>query len=390
MPESIFETDTEKLLSKLVSFDTTSSRSNCNCIDFIRDYLNEFGIKSDIITNEDGTKACLWATIGASDKPGIVLAGHTDVVPVEGQDWSSDPFTLTERSGKLYGRGSCDMKAFIACVLSVVPELTKQKLVQPIHLAFTYDEETGMEGAVRLTDYLRTRKVVPEWVWIGEPTSLRIIDSHKGVAAFTTSITGIPGHSGQPDKGLNAIELGVQFMNILQDMAQSKKDKPIVASRFDPPYTTFNLGTIKGGTAENIIAEHCDIHWQARAHPGDDLNAVLSEIERTAQAKLKPRFAAFTPKAGMKTCTCFNIPPLLPTASNPGEKVLGHITGNKETQAVSFATEGGFFQKLGSHVVICGPGSINQAHKADEFVEKTQLTACVDLIRKVLLCSAPT
>ncbi len=388
MHESIPEV--EKILAKLVGFDTTSSRSNRACIDFIRDYLDGFGVKSEILANDDDTKACLWATIGASDKAGIVLAGHTDVVPVEGQGWSSNPFTLTERDGKLYGRGSCDMKAFIACVLSVVPELVKQKLAQPVHLAFTYDEETDMGGAVRLTDYLRAQKVTPEWVWIGEPTSLRIIDSHKGVAAFTTSITGVPSHSGQPDKGLNAIELGVQFMNILQRFAQSKKDKPVPASRFDPPYTTFNLGTVRGGTAENIIAEHFDLHWQARAHPGDDLDAILEDIEYTAQAELKPRFTAFAPKAGMKTCTCLNIPPLLPTKGNPGEKILGRLTGNRETQGVSFATEAGFFQRLGTHVVVCGPGSIDQAHKADEFVEKTQLRTCVDLLRKVLLCSGAT
>ncbi len=387
-PESMLMTEAEKILAKLVDFDTTSSRSNRALIDFIRDYLKGFGIDSEVIASDDGAKACLWATIASDNKkPGIVLAGHTDTVPVEGQNWTSDPFTLTERDGKFFGRGSCDMKAFIACALSLVPELVKQKLPQPVHLAFTHDEETDMSGAAKLADFMRAKNIKPEWVWIGEPTLLSIIDSHKGVALFTTDITGVPGHSGQPAKGISAIELGVEFMNVLLRMADAKKSKPYIGSRFDPSYTTFNLGIVKGGTAENIIAEHCRIEWQARAHPGDDLDATVSQIDAEAQAKLKPRFAAFAPRAGMKTCTCFDIPPLMPTANNPGQKILGKLTGRDETQAVSFATEAGFFQKLGAHVVVCGPGSIDQAHKADEFVEKSQLSACVDLIRQVLLSS---
>ncbi|MFY9288616.1 MAG: acetylornithine deacetylase [Alphaproteobacteria bacterium] len=376
--------DVQSLLKKLVSFDTTSSKPNRACIEFIQTYLNQHGVKSEIVSGGEG-KACLWAALGPQDGKGIVLAGHSDVVPVEGQNWTSDPFTLTERDGKLYGRGSCDMKAFIACTLALVPELVKAKLKMPVYLAFTHDEETDMSGAASLTDFMRKKKIVPEWVWIGEPTSLSIIDSHKGVAGFKTDITGIPGHSGQPDKGLNAIELATEFMSILLRKAQEKKDKPFKPSRFNPPYTTFNLGVIKGGTAENIIAEHCEIQWQARAHPGDDLDSTLQDIEHLAQASLMPRFKAFEPKAGMRTCTCFNIPPLLPTENNPGQMILGKLTGNTETKAVSFATEAGFFQKLGTHVVVCGPGDIDQAHKADEYVEKSQLLACLDLLRKVLL-----
>lgn len=385
MPET-FSTNVEQLLAKLVSFDTTSSKSNRACINFVQEYLESFGVKSEIIAQDDG-KACLWATIGDSTKSGIVLAGHTDTVPVEGQNWTSDPFMLTDRGGKLYGRGSCDMKAFIACALSIVPELVGKKLERPVHLAFTHDEETDMSGAIHLTDLLKKRGVKPEWVWIGEPTLLHMIDQHKGVALFVTDITGVPGHSGQPDKGLNAIELGTQFMDIVLQAAQNKKSKAFANSRLDPPYTTFNLGIVKGGTAENIIAEHFQIQWQARVHPGDDLDAAITGITSEATQKFKSRFTAFAPHAGMKTCTCFDIPPLMPTPNNPGQKIIGHITGRAQTEAVSFATEGGFFQKLGTHVLICGPGSIDQAHKADEYVEKSQLSACVDLLRQVLLSS---
>ncbi len=373
----------ETLLAKLVAFDTTSSKSNRACIDFMRDYLDGLKIKSEILGSDDGTKACLWATVGPEREKGIVLAGHSDTVPVEGQDWTSDPFTLTERNEKLYARGSCDMKGFIACALATVGELSRQSLKKPIHLAFTYNEETDMAGAVRLTDYMSANKFKPEWAWIGEPTGLRLIDSHKGVALFDTHIEGIQGHSGQPDKGLNAIELGAQFMNILLRVAAERKSKPWPDSRFDPAYTTFNLGIVEGGTAENIIAGHFNLQWQARAHPGDDLKIALDEIERLTAAEIKPRFTAFAPRGGIKTCTCFDIPPLLPGKDNPGVAILSRLTGHNRPEAVSFATEAGFFQKIGVPAIICGPGHIEQAHQADEYVERSQLADACKLIGSV-------
>jgi len=386
------QTRTIQIFEKLVAFDTTSSKPNRACIDYIRTYLEGFGIKSEIVAGGEAGKACLFATIGSGLSGGVVLAGHTDTVPVVGQNWSSDPFTLTERDGKLYGRGSCDMKGFIACILAMVPELVQAKLTQPIHLAFTHDEESDMSGAVSLTDFMHKQGIEPEWVWIGEPTEHAIIDSHKGVAAFKTQITGVPAHSGKPDRGLSAIELGHDFISILRAVADEKRGKPFAPSRFDPPYTTINLGTVQGGEAENIIARNFDLIWQTRTHPGDDHDAMLADIERRAVASLAPRFQAFTaqyPEVGCKTCACFNIPPLMPTANNRGQKLLAAHTGATQTEAVSFATEAGFFQKLGAAVVVCGPGSIDQAHKADEFVEISQLNSCVDLIRSVLLNSAP-
>jgi acetylornithine deacetylase len=381
MPEPV---SCETLLGKLVAFDTTSSKSNRAFIDFARDHLDRHKIKTEIVASEDGQKACLWATLGPSEGRGIVLAGHTDTVPVEGQDWSSDPFKLTERGDRLYARGACDMKGFIACALTVAGEYADKPFKHPVHLAFTYNEETDMAGAVRLTDYLRTRNLKPEWVWIGEPTGLRIIDSHKGVAFFITDIEGVQGHSGQPDKGLNAIELGAQFLDILLRVAREKKNRPQAGSRFDPAYTTFNLGIIKGGTAENIIAGHCEIHWQVRTHPSENLDQTLAEIDQLAAKEIKPRFIAFAPRGSLRTCTCFNIPPLLPSKDNPGEKVLTRLTGHNRTESVSFASEAGFFQALASHAVLCGPGHIEQAHQPDEYVEKSQLASCTSLIRQVL------
>lgn len=374
----------ETLLARLVGFDTTSYRSNRACIDFIREYLDGFGVKSTIIANDDGTKACLWATIGPADRKGLVLAGHSDVVPVTGQNWTNDPFVLTERGGKFYGRGACDMKAFIACALAIVPGLVERKLEHPVHFAFTHDEETDMSGARRLTEHLKSEGISPAWTWIGEPTELNLIDQHKGTAYFETKIIGIPGHSSKPDKGINAIELGGQFLDIIKRTAEDRRDKPFPNSPYDPPYSTFNPGIIEGGTAENIIAEHCRIVWQVRSHPGDDLDKTLEDVERLATQEIKPRFAAFAPRAGMTTCTCSRIPALLPMKSNPGEAILKRLTGKNETQAVSFGTEGGFYQQLGAPVIICGPGSIEQAHKADEFVDREQLASCVSLLERTL------
>jgi acetylornithine deacetylase len=376
------------ILGKLVGFDTTSCKPNAALIDFIRAYLAGYGVESEIIASDDGTKACLWATVGQAGTNGIVLAGHTDVVPVTGQKWTSDPFTLTERDGKLFGRGSADMKGFIACALAFVPEFLAAHTGGCFHLALTCDEETDMSGAQRLTDVLSARGIKPEWVWVGEPTGLKIVDQHKGVSAYRTRIKGVPAHSGQPDGGLNAIELTAQLMNVIWNVAQQKKEQAVARSRFDPPYTTFNFGMIAGGTAENIIAEDCELLWQVRVHPGEEAKSVVADIENQARKLFAPRFAAFAPKAGMQTCTCFDIPPFRATTDNAGADALKKQLKCDETQAVGFATEAGIFQKLGAPAVICGPGFIEQAHQGDEFIELNQLTACVDLMHGVLLSSS--
>ena len=378
----------EQILAKLVGFNTVSSNPNRTCIDFIRDYLDGFGVASAIVVDDTGGKACLWATVGGGAQSGVALAGHTDVVPVDGQHWESDPFTLTERDGKFFGRGTADMKGFIACALSLVPEFLAAKTGTCFHLALTCDEETDMSGAVRLTDYLAAQGIKPQWMWVGEPTGLSIVDQHKGVAAYRTRITGVSGHSSQPDKGVNAIELAAQFMGIIADVAREKQAQPFSASRFDPPYTIFNLGTISGGTAENIIAGSCELLWQVRAHPGDTAQATVAEIEARTRASIAPRFAAFVPQAGIETCTHIDIPPFLATADNLGAKTLKRLLKCDHTQAVGFGTEAGIFQKLGASAIVCGPGFLDQAHQPNEYIDKKQLSACVDLMRAVLLSSA--
>ncbi|MDD3370506.1 MAG: acetylornithine deacetylase [Alphaproteobacteria bacterium] len=378
----------EEVLARLVSFDTTSSKPNRACIEYVRDYLNGHGVSSEIVTDESGDKACLWATVG-SGSSGIVLAGHTDVVPVEGQHWTSDPFKLADREGKLYGRGAADMKGFLACALAMVPEALASKDGGGFHLALTSDEETDMLGAVRLVDFLGKKGVRPNWVWLGEPTGLDMIDRHKGCSAFLTRIEGVPCHSSQPDKGLNAIELTAELIRILMDMYEERKARPVAGSTFDPPYTTLNMGTIKGGTAENITAEFCELLWQVRVHPGETASEILAEATQKAQERFKARFEAHAPKAGMETTSVFDLPPFLGAAENAAIKSLKTLRKEAKIYSGGFATEAGFFEKLGADVAICGPGYIEQAHQPDEFIEKSQLLSCVDLMRQVLLSSSP-
>ncbi len=378
----------EEILAKLVSFDTVSSKSSRACIEWVRDYLDGYGVRSEIIADESGEKACLWATVGTEGRPGIVLAGHTDVVPVEDQKWTSDPFKLELREGKLFGRGAADMKGFIACALAFVPEFVAAKTGGCFHLALTCNEETDFWGVVRLTEVLKEKGVKPDWVWLGEPTGLNLIDQHKGCSAFRTTITGVPGHSSEPDKGVNAIELMAEFVGVITALQQKKKQSPIRPSRFEVPYSTLNLGIINGGTAENIIAEKCELLWQVRAHPGETASDVKAEIETLAQARLAPRFTAFAPKARMETVTLFDYPPFIGVGANRGVEALQKVIKDVRVEAVGFGTEAGVFQELGSDVVVCGPGSIEQAHQPDEFIEKKQLSSCVDLLRLVLLSSS--
>lgn len=389
MSEALYDKAVD-LLGHLVAFDTTSRNPNRACIDFIRDYLQSCGVTAEILPGDEAGKACLFATIGDPAQRGVMLAGHSDVVPVDGQDWTTDPFKLTEKDGKLYARGSCDMKGFIACALAMVPTFVKvgKDLPQPIHLAFTHDEETTMVGATHLSAALAERGIAPAWSWIGEPTDLLVADTHKGVSGYRTYFTGVEAHSGKPDLGLSAIELGHDFISILRDVAQRKRDNPFVPSRFDPPYTTFNLAQIIAGQdAENIVPPRFELLWQTRAHPGDDIDKALAEIDERAQQSFADRFKAFAPCACMRTHVNFSIPPLMPTADNPGRDRIAHMTGQNGTEALSFGTEAGFYQKLGGAVVICGPGSIDMAHKANEFVEKAELNRCIDLLGKVLLSS---
>ncbi|MER2519869.1 MAG: acetylornithine deacetylase [Bdellovibrionales bacterium] len=395
---------TIEILGELVAFDTTSALSsevakpNRPLIDFVRNFLEKLGIASTIVATEDQPgKACLWATIGPDSKEGgIVLAGHTDVVPVQRDRWQSDPFTLTERDGKLYGRGACDMKAFIACALSFIEDRAiNQRLGQlkaPLRLALTYDEEITMAGAQRLTEWLQEQGMRPSWVWIGEPTTMRIVDAHKGVAEYNVEITGKACHSGLPHLGVSAIACACEIAQSIAAKQAEKQSLPFANSRFAPPYTTFNVGKIEGGQAANIVAGSCRMAWQVRIHPGDETAQTLRQSIETKTTKKWGKIFAEFPGTGLKTTTVCDIPPLEPTPENPASAALETALGGKP-QTVSFATEGGIFQKIAAPqqtpIVICGPGDIAVAHSDHEHVTKDQLALCLDAMDKVF-CAAPT
>lgn len=390
---------TIEILGTLVAFDTTSStspefaRPNLPLILYVRDFLYNLGIASEIIENaQNSCKACLWATIGSDSKEGgIVLAGHSDVVPVQRERWEGDPFKLTERGGKLYGRGACDMKGFIACALAFLEDLSAcgqlGKLKLPLHLALTYDEEITMEGAESLTVWLRKRGYRPSWVWIGEPTSMRMIDAHKGVAEYGVEIVGKACHSGLPHLGLSAVACACDLAQAIGERQRQKRAAPFAHSRFTPPYTTFNVGKIEGGQAANIVAGSCRVSWQVRVHPGDEAAQTQREhMEAEIRGKWADAFAAF-PGTGLSTTVVCDIPPLEPTPDNPAVAALRHVLEG-EPQAVSFATEGGIFQKIAAPgqtpIVICGPGDIAVAHSDYEHVAREQLALCLKAMDKAL------
>lgn len=383
-----------KILEKLIGFDTTSHNSNLTCINYIQKYLTEYGVGARIIKSPDKQKACLFGTIGEGTELGVMLMGHTDVVPaLEGWE-GNNPFKLREEDRKLYGRGTCDMKGFIACALAMVPEFEQKaregKLKQPIYLAFTYDEEIGAEGARTLMNFLTLEKIIPAWVWVGEPTNLQVIDSHKGGASFDTTITGLSGHSSNPAKCLDAVRVGTQLLQILYDKADELAKHPHEASPFEPPYTTITPSIVQAGEAENTISGKCGVKWVVRCHPGDDLQEILKDINRRVASAIAPRIEQFkkdhpaASSCGIETCCNFEIPPLLRKEKNQGVDALLPLTGQKAADAAGFGTDGGCLPKEWD-VAINGPGDILQAHKPNEYVTREQLDGCMKLLRQTFV-----
>ncbi|MDB5361544.1 MAG: acetylornithine deacetylase [Rhodospirillales bacterium] len=364
--------DDRALLGHLIGFDTTSVKSNLALIDWVADYLDGHGIASRLTYDADRQKANLFATIGPEIPGGVVLSGHTDVVPVDGQPWSSDPFKLVEREAKLYGRGTCDMKGFIALALARAVDFKRQARRVPVHYAFSFDEEVTCNGARRLLADLPTGERRPRLAIIGEPTSMTVANAHKGAAILTTRITGLEGHSSAPDKGVNAIMAGAEILQLIGRMAAERKANPVADSPFDPPYTTFNVGEIQGGTAHNIVARDCRIVWQYRLMPGDHGHDIAERLERFVSDDLLPRMRAIHPGAAVVTEHDIDLPGLMPEPNGEAEALVRALTGANGTGVVSFGTEAGLFQQAGMSAVVCGPGSIEQAHKPDEYISLDQ------------------
>jgi acetylornithine deacetylase len=371
------------LLEQLVAFDTTSRDSNLHLIRFVESLLAERGVRSTLIHDATGTKANLFATIGPEVDGGVVLSGHTDVVPVDGQDWSSDPFRAVERDGRLYGRGTSDMKGFIAVCLALLPEMQAAKLARPLHFAFSYDEEVGclgVDGIVRHIHGLATR---PRAVIVGEPTMMRVVNAHKGCCAVDTVVTGLEAHSSATHMGVNSVTYAAELVGYLARLAEEMKTEAL-DDRFDPPYTTVHVGAIRGGTARNIIPKETSIAWEYRNLPEVDGRFILERFERFAREEVLPRMRAVHPGADIRSTVGAEIRPLMPEKESEAEALVRALTGDNQSYAVSYGTEAGAFQEAGIPTVVCGPGDIAQAHKPDEFVALAQLDACAAFLRKLI------
>jgi acetylornithine deacetylase len=371
-----------ELLSRLVHFDTTSHRSNLGLVSFVEDYLAQHGVESHLVPNAEATKASLYASIGPSGVPGVALSGHTDVVPVEGQTWSSDPFVLTERDGRLYGRGSADMKGFLACVLAAVPDFVKRKLAVPIHLVFSYDEEVGCLGVRPLIADIRRRSTPPRMVIVGEPTSMSVVDAHKGPVRWHIEVKGRAAHSSMAPLGVNAIGIAGR---LLQELARIERELKLAprAERFDPPYATLQVTRINGGTATNIVPVYCRFDFDVRALPGVDVGAIDRRIRSFAERECLPEMRRVAPESGIDIRIANQVPPFAAGAKSEAVALALHLAGSNETHAVSYATEAGLFQEAGSAAVVIGPGDIAQAHAADEFIAKDQLDRCMAFLDRL-------
>ncbi|HEY0522568.1 MAG TPA: acetylornithine deacetylase [Stellaceae bacterium] len=375
--------DSLAMLRQLVSFDTTSRGSNLALIEFVRDYLDGHGIASELVYDAAGRKANLFATIGPPDIGGIVLSGHTDVVPVDGQDWRSDPFTLVERDGKAYGRGAADMKSFLAAALALVPEFKARTLRMPIHLAFSYDEEVGCIGVRGLLAELARREVKPRACIVGEPTEMRPVTGHKGKKSMRCAVHGFACHSALAHEGVNAVEAAAEVVAYIKGMARRKREHGPFDDGFVPPYTTVHTGVIKGGTALNIVPQECSFDFEFRYVPGDDPEALFEEIARFAEEHVLPEMRAVRPETGFGFTEIAAFPGLDTRDDAEVTQLVLALTGANATGKVSFGTEGGLFHQAGIPAVICGPGSIEQAHKPDEFIAVEQIAQCETFLRRL-------
>jgi acetylornithine deacetylase len=375
---------TLEILDKLVSFPTVSRDSNRDLIDFVRSFLAARNIEAELICTGDGRKANLFATVGRKDIPGVMLSGHTDVVPVDGQSWSSDPFRTRLSGGRIYGRGTADMKGFLACVLSLVGRMAGTKLAKPIHLAFSHDEEVGCIGVRYLIDELQKRPVKPRFAIVGEPTLMRLATGHKGKIAARATCCGVEGHSALAPKALNAIHLACDFVGFIR---QSQEEIVEAGSReegYDVPYTTLHVGRIEGGTALNIVPGKCTVDFEIRNIGRDDGRSILDRLVEGGKRIAMERRSAF-PEADIRVDVVNEYPGLTTPLDSEVVRFAGRIVDHPDPFNVAFGTEGGLFsRRLGVPAVVCGPGSMDQGHKPDEFVALDQIEACDRMMDRLL------
>jgi acetylornithine deacetylase len=377
------EARAKAILARLVAFDTVSDRSNLPLVDFVEDYLRGLGVDTRRAPNAGGDKAALWATIGPDVDGGIVLSGHTDVVPAKGQPWSGDPFALREIDGRLYGRGACDMKGFDAAVLAMVPEFQAAKLKRPIHVLLSYDEETTCRGSLATIAAFGVDLPRPALVLVGEPTMMTVADAHKGIATFETRVTGVEAHSAKQQLGASAIAAACEIVVEIGRLGREMEAPDRLDPRFDPPYSTFHVGVIHGGTAHNIVARECLFQWECRGLPNLTSSAALGLVQAYVDEVALPRMRRFVAGPDIQTQLEVDVPGLAAEAESPAATLALRLSRSNRTIAVSYATEAGHFQRAGLPTVVCGPGSIDQAHKPDEFLSTDQLAQCLGFLGRL-------
>jgi len=372
-----------KILSELIKFPTVSGTSNIELINYCEKKLEILGANSFKTFDDTKLRANLFSTINGKKKlngGGIILSGHTDVVPASAKDWTSNPYIASERDNKVFGRGSCDMKGFIACTLALAPYFALENLKKPIHFSFTYDEETACQGAPVMLKELEKRKINCSVCIVGEPTNMKAVQAHKGCYEYSTHFTGLAGHGSAPDKGVNAVEYATKFINRLMELRQDLKKREPKNSIFNPPYTTLQIGGIKGGIARNVIADQCTVDWELRPVVFEDGVFVNQTMDKYVNDILLPEMRKTFPESNIKKEIIGEIIGFNKEEKSEAVNLICNLTGDNSRDAVSFGTEAGLFQELGISTVVCGPGSIEQAHKTDEYVSFDELKLCLKML----------
>ena len=376
--------DTLGILQRLIAYPTVSADSNLELIADLANHLDDCGARVELFQDDTGTKANLFASLGPDQSEGgLMLSGHTDVVPVADQDWTTDPFELLERDGRLYGRGTCDMKGFIAATVAMAREYGQIDLRRPLHFAFTYDEEVGCLGARALVPELQQRGIRPAMAIIGEPTDMRLIEGHKGCCEYTVRFSGLEGHGSAPERGVNAAEYAVRYVTHLMELRADLMQRMPPTSRYQPPWTTINIGAIRGGVAHNVIAGKAEVDWEMRPVQNSDVDFVKGAVAGFIESELLPAMRAVHPEADIETEVIGEVAGLEVLDDNAARDLVMALIGANGADVVPFGTEAGLFQEMGTSVVVCGPGSIEQAHKPDEFVSIEQMESCIAMLEKL-------
>ncbi|HMN72963.1 MAG TPA: acetylornithine deacetylase [Rhodoblastus sp.] len=371
-----------EIAEELIAFDTESSKSNLALIDHVETYLRRLGVPFVRAPNAAGDKAAIMATVGPMIDGGVVLSGHTDVVPVAGQSWTGDPFRLRRADGRLYGRGACDMKGFDAICLAMIPEFQAARLVRPIHILLSYDEETTCAGSLDIVRRFGADLPRPAVTLVGEPTSMQVADAHKSVSTYRTRVRGHESHSAKLHQGVSAVHVGARLVMALEKIGAEIAEETARSERFDPPVSTVHVGVIGGGTARNIMARDCALLWEFRGLPGVSLRTAYNKFMLACDEIATRRFAGF-PDCDIVTEIEVEIPALAPEPGSLAETLALRLAQANSTVAVPYASEAGQFQTHGVPTVLCGPGSIEQAHQADEYVEISQMEECLAFMRRL-------